>query len=275
MTSSTSPLLLDRISFWIISACVAALTVLFACAYWALSVLSPENGLIGPDPNLPPRAVEFFYFSIVTQATIGYGDFRPVGFSRLVACIHGGAGIVMMGVLIAKITASSISRFRMLQRQACDQWVDVVRHHDGRVEVGILDLEVRDGAVQFAGRNFSPSGLLVDSFHSYLLEDDWPRSLTFRYTSHEGVADYVEGYVTLWFHAAQEGKPQSFSATVRDHLKPDTKPIIRGWRLTTDERTLVKKLATPGHAGEVIDYFLKKYLPHLPELPASRTPPKA
>ncbi len=269
MALSTSPLLLDRISFPILLALNVGVSFAFGGIYWLLDAFVPGSGLMSPVAAGPRHWFDYLYFSIVTQTTIGYGDYWPLGIARLFACIQAGVGIISAGTLIAKITTASISRYNLLRKEACDDWVDIVRQRDGRIEVGILHLTWRDGGLEFNGRNFNPDGVLVDSFHSHLIEDDWPRSLTFRYTSHDTGPDYAEGYLTVWMHAPQGRKPNAFSATVRDTIKPDIKPVIRGWRVDPDERELLRKLEKPHHNREVVEYFLKKYLPHVPSMPTA------
>jgi len=269
MAVTTSPLLLDRVPFWAIVAMNIGAAFVFAGIYAALGSQWPQHGLTHIRPEAIVQWHAYLYFSFVTQATIGYGDFLPLGFSRLFACLQAGVGIVSVGLLIAKITTASISRYHLLRKEACDDWVDLVRQRDGRIEVGILSIEWRDGGLEFIGHNYSPEGVLVDSFHAHLLEDEWPRSLTFRYTSRDTGLDYAEGYLTVWMHAPKGGKPTAFSATVRDNIKPDAKPVIRGWRVEPEERELLRKLNTPHHNREVIEHFLKKYISQLPEPPAA------
>ena len=280
MAATTSPLLLDRVPFWLIAAINLGANFLFAALYGTLDLHCPGHGLAPLHAGDIVHWYDYLYFSFVTQATVGYGDYVPLGFSRLVACVQAAVGIVSVGLLVAKITTASISRYNLLRKEACDDWVDIVRQRDGRIEVGILHLEWRDGGLEFTGHNYSPEGVLVDSFHSHLLEDEWPRSLIFRYTSHDTGLDYAEGYLTLWMHAPRGGKPTAFSATVRDNIKPDAKPVIRGWRIEPEERELLRKINKPHHNREVIEHFLKKYLPHLPAvpgpgLPAPSFPPRA
>ena len=272
MAATTSPLLLDRVPFWLIAAINFGANFLFAALYGVLDTHCPGHGLAQLHPGEVVHWYDYLYFSFVTQATVGYGDYVPLGYSRLVACVQAAVGIVSVGLLVAKITTASISRYNLLRKEACDDWVDIVRQRDGRIEVGILHLEWRDGGLEFTGHNYSPEGVLVDSFHSHLLEDEWPRSLIFRYTSHDTGVDYAEGYLTLWMHAPRGGRPTAFSATVRDNIKPDAKPVIRGWRIEPEERELLKKINKPNHNHEVIEYFLKKYLPHLPSVPGPGLP---
>ena len=267
MPSVTSPLLLDRVPFWVILAGTFGVVAMFGGIYAGLDHYAPGHGLVG-QPGEPPLVwYDYLYFSLVTQATVGYGDIRPLGWSRFFSSLHAVIGICITGFLVAKITTSAISRYRVLQKEACDYWVDIVRHRDGRIEVGLLVMQWRDGALQLSGRNFNPHGILVDSFRAVLMEDDWPQVLTFRYTSDEATADYVEGTISMFFHASQSLMPNAFSATVRDQEKPNTKPIIRGWRVLPEEAIHAHRLNEHPDGVPAVEYFIQKYLPRLPEVP--------
>ena len=265
--SVTSPLLLDRVPFWAILASTLGVVLTFASIYWGLDHYALGHGLIGPAGEPPLAWYDYIYFSLVTQATVGYGDIRPIGWSRFVTSIHAVVGICITGFLVAKITTAAISRYRILKREACDYWGDIVRHRDGRIEVGLLVMQWRDGALQLSGRNFNTQGILVDSFRAVLMEDDWPQVLTFRYTSDEAAADYVEGYISMFFHASASAMPHAFSVTVRDQMKPDTKPVIRGWRVLPEESVHAHRLNEHPDGVPAVEYFIKNYLPRLPEVP--------
>ena len=49
------------------------------------------------------------YFSIVTISSLGYGDMHPMGISKILACIEVLFGLVMIGVMIAKVTSQRLS----------------------------------------------------------------------------------------------------------------------------------------------------------------------
>ena len=49
------------------------------------------------------------YFSIVTVASLGYGDLYPVGFSRAIAGVEVLFGLAFMGIMIAKVTSRRLS----------------------------------------------------------------------------------------------------------------------------------------------------------------------
>jgi hypothetical protein len=58
--------------------------------------------------------LECVHFSVVTIATLGYGDFRPQSYGRLVADIEVVLGIVLMGVFISRLV--SRQQDRMMKR---------------------------------------------------------------------------------------------------------------------------------------------------------------
>ncbi len=50
------------------------------------------------------------YFSIVTISSLGYGDMHPMGISKVLACLEVLFGLVMIGVMIAKVTSYRVER---------------------------------------------------------------------------------------------------------------------------------------------------------------------
>ncbi|MCY4421017.1 MAG: ion channel [Gammaproteobacteria bacterium] len=50
------------------------------------------------------------YFSIVTISSLGYGDMHPMGISKFLACLEVLFGLVMIGVVIAKVTSYRVER---------------------------------------------------------------------------------------------------------------------------------------------------------------------
>lgn len=50
-----------------------------------------------------------FYFSIVTQLTIGYGDVSPMGWLRIIAALQGLIGALFVIVVLARAISASTS----------------------------------------------------------------------------------------------------------------------------------------------------------------------
>ena len=73
----------------------AVLIVLFGLTYWAV------GGVVETRTRQPAGVWECFYFSGVTFATVGYGDFVPTAPVRPLALIEGFVGALTMGFFVA------------------------------------------------------------------------------------------------------------------------------------------------------------------------------
>lgn len=67
-------------------------TIAFAMAYnvW---------GIVGPD-GTTPTATDYYYFSVVTFSTLGFGDFRPEQGARMLAALQSVIGNVHLGLVV-------------------------------------------------------------------------------------------------------------------------------------------------------------------------------
>lgn len=116
---------------WLV-AIFLSLLIIPASFYFLASKYSPEDGLAAPEATVvgdnkgQVRFSDAMYFSVVTQATLGYGDYRPLGWSRLVASVQVLLGLVLAGIIVSKLTSAPMARFRRHARIVCGTWVDVV-----------------------------------------------------------------------------------------------------------------------------------------------------
>ena len=82
--------------------------VIFAGLYvW----LTPQGSGVKAGDEIP-QDFNFYsglYFSIVTISSLGYGDLRPVGISKVLASVEVILGISSIGVMIAALTSRQIS----------------------------------------------------------------------------------------------------------------------------------------------------------------------
>lgn len=70
-----------------------ALIILFAIAYYFLPLVGPS----GPIRHNFPEAL---YFSVVTFATLGYGDIRLEGWAKVLAALEALLGIFTMALFV-------------------------------------------------------------------------------------------------------------------------------------------------------------------------------
>jgi hypothetical protein len=70
------------------------LVLLYGCLYWAIGGIIPVHT---PEPLTLWHAV---YFSGITFATVGYGDFLPAPHARLLALTEGAVGAFTMGFFV-------------------------------------------------------------------------------------------------------------------------------------------------------------------------------
>lgn len=85
------------------------LTCSFAAIYGLLHHFAPGNGLRARDGEQNIEWFDFIYFSVVTEATLGYGDFSPIGLSRAVSCLHVFLGVLLAGIAVARLTSAAIN----------------------------------------------------------------------------------------------------------------------------------------------------------------------
>ena len=87
----------------------AGTVIVFGVLYHCLTQC--DHG-IGRDNKALDNATVFtgIYFSIVTISSLGYGDMHPMGISKFLACLEVLLGLVMIGVMIAKLTSYRVER---------------------------------------------------------------------------------------------------------------------------------------------------------------------
>ena len=77
--------------------------ILFALAYWVCCDLYPESLFTFNRGDLClPQA---FYFSFITQLTVGYGDLAPLGYAQPLAITQGILGVILVGIWAGVVVA--------------------------------------------------------------------------------------------------------------------------------------------------------------------------
>jgi voltage-gated potassium channel len=98
-----------RVTSEVLCAAVAThlmLALFWASAYAVVAQLDPD-AFQGVRPDRKPlRGFEALYFSVITLATVGYGDIAPVsGPARMLAMMEAIAGTMYMALLVARLVS--------------------------------------------------------------------------------------------------------------------------------------------------------------------------
>lgn len=80
---------------------------------FGIFLLSPcGNGIIPTTDS--PKAISFWdalYFSVVTISSLGYGDYRPIGYGRLLAAAEVICGLVLIALIVSKLASDRTSTY--------------------------------------------------------------------------------------------------------------------------------------------------------------------
>ena len=98
----------------------------FAAVYWAFGVFGVGMLEFTSGTQRDVNFWDALYFSLVTVSSLGYGDIRPVGWTRLLVGAEVIIGLSFFGLLVAKI--SSVKQDYILRRM---YYSDVI---DGRLK---------------------------------------------------------------------------------------------------------------------------------------------
>jgi hypothetical protein len=221
---------------------VAALLLTFGCA-WGYFTLSPTsespNGLRIPGPG-DVHFGDALYFSIVTETTLGYGDIRPVGFSRALASCEVLLGLLLAGVLIAKITSLPGREVRLIAHNSCGLWIEFMRARDGKALVSFVTITFNGTTVRYCGDTFFSDGNPAGFFGGALVDID-DDTIRFEYSNRNSSTDYfTDGIASLHFTSDQKTRRYvHFVGTAHDFGIKQTLNW-QGTRATDHERAVIQ-----------------------------------
>jgi len=90
---------IDKLSYRKIGCLIVFILLLFATLFWLLNPYG--NGT--DNPNLD--WFNALYYSIITFASLGYGDISPIGYGKIIASIEVIIGLVLTAIFIGKIAS--------------------------------------------------------------------------------------------------------------------------------------------------------------------------
>ncbi len=124
----------------------AAIIFIFACFYaaaWQHNRLSAFQG-INLISQTPPSFGQFVYFSVVTMATLGYGDVIPAdAVTRTLACVQVVIGVGWVTVVLSAAAA--------LARPKVNQMLEEVWQEEGETDPEELLPEIKSKAASGPG----------------------------------------------------------------------------------------------------------------------------
>ena len=215
--------LLDRLTAGHIALTALAATLLFAFAYWSLSHPSDGNGLIDSDNSNRISFLDSVYFSIVTEATLGYGDIRPVGFSRLLACSQVLLGLLIAGIAIAKVTSLTGRELRPVSYNAGGDWIELQKMPDGCVIITFATISITGDLIRYNGENFNSDGEPCGFFQGEMIELN-DTVMRFRYSNRDSNTEHFEdGLANVHFVGdLHDGRWNRYHGTAHDFGKRRT-----------------------------------------------------
>ena len=230
-------LLVDRMDGrWLIAFAVVG-TLVPALLYSMLGALG-LGGLVH-DGTPTASITDSLYFSIVTEATLGYGDLSPVGWSRLVACLQVIFGLFIAGLGVAKLSAFQGRAARLATKQCRGTWIEACCLEDNTVIVTVCTIKGTEGGLVYDGNNYSVNAKFAGSFTSKLTSHT-DTTLEFHYST-TGSTHFQEGvvYLKFWAHPTT-GKWMKYVATIQDFGKM-RKTLFEGRRATKEEEEVLSE----------------------------------
>lgn len=112
-------------------------------------ICSTYGGNPDTSANAGPGFLDCLYFSVVTIATLGYGDYRPMAFGRVVAAGEVLAGIILMGMFVSRLV--SRQQDRMARRLVRGQYNTEIQSFRDQLKV-LLGNSLESTAALHAGR---------------------------------------------------------------------------------------------------------------------------
>lgn len=249
--------ILDRFGPIHLASILVASLLLFGLVYWALSAY-PGQGIVGA----PGEHIEYWdavYFGMVTEATLGYGDYRPVGIARIFAAAQVMVGLLFAGIVVAKFTSAADARHRRCVRAMTGIWCNSFKDAKGKELLGILHFSEEDGEIKYGGENYDVHNEFQGAFSSTLIGEDWPHVL-FRYRNVQATGlDFTEGIIELRFHVDGGSRPNAFVGSFIDFGRALTFRT-EGFRVTNP--ATLQKLQDPRFKKEGIRQLRTEMMPN-------------
>lgn len=245
--------LLDQLKTWHLIIAFVFMTLIFSYLYFSFSQSMPNDGLVKSD-MLPVSFSDALYFSVVTETTLGYGDISPKGISRFLVCGQVLLGLVLAGVVVAKITSAPTKRLRSVTRKSTGNWIEIF-HKESTYYIAKIKIYFDGDNLHLAGDNYNMEGKYEGSFIGNLISIEGNR-LLFKYLNHDQTHLFNNGFTYLNFKDSGESKCWTeYKGTCHDHGKVE-RTSYDGYRAGPDEAQIL----TENSPLEERSCFIQNYL---------------
>lgn len=102
--------MIDNKSYWFFIMIYILGIFISAIIYYIL--LQFSDGLIYTYTAVPEETIDFLdtlYFSTVTITSLGYGDYRPIGFGKFIATLEVLYGLIILAIFVSKLASERTS----------------------------------------------------------------------------------------------------------------------------------------------------------------------
>jgi len=206
---------LAHMSWWLIAVALLALTLIFGFIYFLLSLYFPADGLVSSDPLESVSFLTCIYFSIVTESTLGDGVISPHGAARVVVSFQVLFGLVIAGILVAKVTSAPSIAVARLARKVEGDWVDCVASPENQVVGRTILMAGRDG-LSFQGTDYRADGPRIDSFIANVLTVEKDKAhFSFQCFDFER-AVFTHGVTKISFSDFEDGEYTRYAIRITD-----------------------------------------------------------
>jgi hypothetical protein len=238
---SSAQALVDQLGVLQLIAIAVALTVLPAFGYYWLSGEQSVDGLISPDTNKTISMFDAVYLSVITEATLGYGDIRPIGWSRVIAMVQVIAGLLFAGLCVAKITSIQGRVIRLTFLLAGGDRIEACRMRDGTVMITLSRIYLGGKGLHYDGENYGSDGTPLGIFRGHATEIDLDGEfVAFDYSNKESSTDhFTEGVCTVKYTKDSKTKKWIRHQGTTDDIGTRTKTIYQGFRASVTESDVI------------------------------------
>lgn len=229
MKTNKLHIFIDRVKGWQIALIALVTTLIFSIGYFIISNYFPEHGIIVPSSDSTYVKVNFWdaiYFSVITETTTGYGDIRPIGFSRLLVCIQVFSGLIIAGILVAKITSSYGKALRYILHNSEGYWLESFKKEGQPIMFTFAHIFFDGEELRYEGDNYDYEGKYQGSFRGNLISSVG-NYLKFEYYNLEQKHLFDSGFIEVTFSSdTQNTKWVSYRAICYDKSKRETTEYI-------------------------------------------------